>query len=320
MRALIVGAGAVGQVYGRHLQAGGADVGFLVKPAHADQARAGFTLYPLNRSRARRAQPEQMTGFEIFTGREAVAKQTWDQVYLTVSSPALRAGNWFAELAPAIASATLVLLQPGPEDRAFVMRSLPPGQIVDGLITAVCYRAPMPVEAGRFPRPGVAYWFPPLARCLLSGAPPRVGPVLAALRAGRLPARRVPDVHALAPFVTALFMPVLAVLEQAGWSFQQLRQGDRLRRAFRAGREAVRVAARREGRSPPLGLNLIGPWAVRALMRLGPLVTPMDLQSYLQVHFTKVGEQTRDILRHYVDGGRAAGLPVETLQNVAALG
>jgi hypothetical protein len=300
--------------------AGGAEVGFLVKPAHADQARVGLTLYPLNRPRARRTAPEQQAGFQVFTSAQEVEQQRWDQVYLAVSSTALRAGTWFAQLAPAIASATLVLLQPGPEDRAFVLRSLPPGQIVDGAITAVCYRAPLPVEAGRFPRPGVAYWFPPLASCLLSGPAQRLKPVLAALRAGRLPARRVRDVQALAPFATALFMPVLAMLEQVGWSFQRLRQGDQLRRAFRAGREAMRVEARRQGRRPPLALGLVGPWTVRTLMRLAPLVTPMDLQAYLQAHFTKVGDQTRDILRHYVEGGRAAGLPVETLQNLSALG
>ena len=38
MRALIVGAGAVGQVYGLHLQRGGAEVGFFVKERQAAQA------------------------------------------------------------------------------------------------------------------------------------------------------------------------------------------------------------------------------------------------------------------------------------------
>jgi hypothetical protein len=80
------------------------------------------------------------------------------------------------------------------------------------------------------------------------------------------------------------------------------------------------VAARTRGPRPPPGLRLLGPWTVRALTRLAPLVTPMDLRAYLEAHFTKVGDQTRDILRHYVDAGRAAGLPVETLQQVAALG
>lgn len=35
MKVLVVGAGSVGQVLGAHLQAGGAQVEFLVKPAYA---------------------------------------------------------------------------------------------------------------------------------------------------------------------------------------------------------------------------------------------------------------------------------------------
>ena len=49
MRVLIVGAGAVGQVYGHHLQRGGAEVTFLVKPRYETDARAGFTLWRLRR-------------------------------------------------------------------------------------------------------------------------------------------------------------------------------------------------------------------------------------------------------------------------------
>ena len=46
MNVLIVGAGAVGLVYGKHLQAGGATVSFLIKPKHRAQAEAGYALNP----------------------------------------------------------------------------------------------------------------------------------------------------------------------------------------------------------------------------------------------------------------------------------
>jgi len=35
------------------------------------------------------------------------------------------------------------------------------------------------------------------------------------------------------------------------------------------------------------------------------------------VHFTKVGDQTRDMLRHTLEQGRAAKLPVEALAKIA---
>jgi ketopantoate reductase len=48
MKVLMVGAGAVGQVFGWHLQAGGAEVGFHVKREHAERIRAPLLLYPGN--------------------------------------------------------------------------------------------------------------------------------------------------------------------------------------------------------------------------------------------------------------------------------
>ena len=52
-RVLIVGAGAVGQVYGWYLSRGGAEVSFYVKEKYLEDARAGFALYPLNTRRTR---------------------------------------------------------------------------------------------------------------------------------------------------------------------------------------------------------------------------------------------------------------------------
>lgn len=311
-RVLVVGAGAVGQVYARHLAAGGAEVTFLVKPAHAAEVRAGLTLYPLNRPRAQRTSPVLLTGYGVIDDLAEVAQQSWDHVYLTISSTALRAGDWFAGLARAIHRATLVLLQPGPDDRAFVERHVPADQIVEGVITVISYRAPLPGET-RFPSPGVAYWFGPLAASPMSGPPDRLEPVLAALRAGELPARRHPDIGDSSVFPTAVFMPLLAALEGAGWSFRALLRSQRLREAVAAGREALRVMAHRRGRPAPLVMRLLGPLALRAVLAIAPRIMPFDLETYLRVHFTKVGDQTRDFLRTYLAQGRSAGLPTDAL-------
>ena len=47
LRVCIVGAGAVGQVYGLHLQRGGAEVSFLVRDKYAEETAAGMVLHPL---------------------------------------------------------------------------------------------------------------------------------------------------------------------------------------------------------------------------------------------------------------------------------
>jgi ketopantoate reductase len=311
MRALVVGAGAVGQVYGHHLARGGAEVSFLVKPAHGPELAGPLTLYPLNRPHRLRTQPVTFGGFGVLTDPAEVARERWDQVYLTVSSTALRAGGWFARLAAALGEATLVLLQPGPGDRRFVEDRVPPERIVQGVITLIGYRAPLPGET-RFPRPGVAYWFPPLAPSLMSGA--RLAPVLAALRAGGLPARRHRNIGAISSFPTALLMPLMATLELAGWSFRTIREPGRLALAAQAAREALRVMAHHEGRPAPWPLRLVNrPLAVRLALVLAPRLMPLDIESYLRAHFTKVGDQTRDFLRTYLNLGKAAGLPTVAL-------
>src|SRR4051812_41531139 len=142
MKALVVGAGAVGQAYAYHLARGGAEVSFLVKPAHAAELAGPLTLYPLNRPRRQRTRPVSFHRFQVLTGFDAVAAQPWDQVYLTISSTALRAGDWFSRLAPALGQAPLVLLRPGPDDRRFVTERMPEEQIVQGVITLISYRAP----------------------------------------------------------------------------------------------------------------------------------------------------------------------------------
>ena len=317
MRALVIGAGAIGQVYGRHLAQGGAQVTFLVKPEHEANTRSGLTLYRLNRSRRRRTEPERLTGYGVCTRVSDTASAQWDQVYLATSSTALRAGPWFGDLSSAIGDATVVLLQPGPEDREFVVAHVPEHRIVQGIITVISYRAPLPGET-RFPEPGIAYWFPPLTPSPLSGAAARVVAVVHALRRGGLPARRIADVASRGAFGAALLMPVIAVLESVGWRLDALRHRAHLALAIRAGREAMDIVAQRRGRHPPLALRLAGhALVVRSLLRVAPLATPFDLETYLRVHFTKVGDQTRDALRTYLAWGRTARLPTEALAKVS---
>ena len=315
MRALVVGAGAVGQVFGYHLHRGGAEVSFLVKPKYAEECRAGFTLYPLNHRR-RRAEPRRFTGPGVLTTDDEVAAGRWDQVYLTVSSTALR-GPWLAGLARAVGDATVISLQPGIEDRKVVLAHVPDERLVSGLISLISYAAPLPGET-RFPEPGMAYWFPPLSPSPFSGPSARVDAVVAALRAGGLPAKRHPNVPGLAGFPSAVMMPYLVALEASGWSFDRL--GENAPTAARAAREAVEVVAARPeaGRRPPFIGLAARPFVVRAGLWLGRMVIPLDLETYLREHFIKVGDQTRLMMVQYIDHARSHGLPSSALESLSS--
>jgi hypothetical protein len=313
MNVLIVGAGAVGQVFGRHLARGGAEVTFLVKPKYADECRRGFTLYQL-----RSLKPVRLDGCGVIASPDDAAKQAWDQVYLTVSSTALRDGDWLAALGRATGDATIVKLQPGLHDRTYVSERIAPERIVDGQIGFLSYHAPLPGET-RFAEPGMAYWFFP-GKSPFSGPPARVDAVVAALRAGKLPAKRVLDVPRAGAYPAAILNAFVLSLEAAGWSFRAMRKDGHAALGARAAREAIRVVGHELGARPPLGARLAArPFAFRAMSRIAPAFIPCDFETYMRVHFTKVGDQMRLGLASYLELGRRAALDIAALDELTRL-
>ncbi|MFT5431366.1 MAG: ketopantoate reductase [Myxococcota bacterium] len=316
MNVLLIGAGAVGQVYGRHLQRGGADVSFFVREKYADACRAGLVVYPLNESRSRK--PIEFTGFGVVTTVEEVAASTWDQVWLCVSATALE-GDWLAPLLGAIGSATLVSLQPGLEVKGRLAKHVPEAQIVMGMIGFISWQAPLPrTEADGpdpkpVPTPGMVYWFPPMSPSPFSGPDARVDPLVAALKRGDCPTRKTSDAAGAAAGPTALMMSILTALELESWSFSQLLKSDSVQLAADAAHEALDVVGSQLNNKQRMIKFAARPWIIRLILRLGPRVVPFDLEVYIRYHFTKVGDQTQMLIDSYIEDGAASALPVTTL-------
>jgi 2-dehydropantoate 2-reductase len=305
---LVVGAGAVGQVFALHLARGGAEVAFLVRPKYAKECARGFTLYRLG---GRTLATESLTCRAVTSAADA-AREHWDQVYLTVSSNALR-GDWLGELGRATGDATVVMLQPGLDDHAYVAEHVAPGRIVDGVINFLSYHTPLPGET-RFPAPGMAYWLFP-GRAPFSGEDGHVRAVVAALRAGKLPAKRVDDVHTSNAFGAALLSMFVAALEASEWSFRTMRVGGNATLGGRAAAQAMRVVGHEVAHRRPLGLWFAArPFAFRAVLRLAPRIAPLDIEAYMKAHFTKVQEQMRGSLHTYLDRGRTATLDITAIE------
>jgi ketopantoate reductase len=314
-RVLLVGAGAVGQVFGKYLQAAGCELSFLVKDPYAEEARRGYTLYELGLS-SRSYTPTPFSHFEVLVSVQDVAAQPWDQVWLCVSSTALRAGSWVEELARATGDATWIMLQPALDDRDWLLQWVPPERLVSGMIPFISFHAPLkPGEP--VPVPGTAFWFPPLARGPFSGPRERLDEVLRTLRAGGYPAQRHGDAARAAAIPSAVLTAFIDELESVDWRFDRLLERDSLERLQRAAREAVRVAAWRTRTSASAVLPLLRPVLFRLLLPLASRLVPFDLETYLRVHFTKVAAQTRWMMREYIDLGMKAGLPVQNLQAAA---
>ncbi|NUN14966.1 MAG: ketopantoate reductase [Myxococcales bacterium] len=311
MNMLIVGAGAVGQPYGYHLKQGGASVSFYVRPKVAEEVRRGVVLYPLNRSR--RPDPVFFREYDVLSTLEEVAAKKWDAVWLCISSTALRTG-WFEEFVRVIGEAVVVSLQPGFEDKEWLLQYVPQQRLVRGMITVISYQAPL--EGESWPQPGVAYWFPPLSPLPLSGNANHVKPLVHLLKKGGCAAREHASVGKLSAAPTAILMPHLLALEAAGWSFRRLVRGDRLGLAAKGSREALRVVGRKNGMSTWLAALCTRPLLFRIGLRLLPRFFPFDIETYLKYHFTKVGDQTRMFVRAYIDAAARWGLSNESLREL----
>ncbi|GAA2650310.1 hypothetical protein GCM10010412_016000 [Nonomuraea recticatena] len=295
-KVLVVGAGALGQVFGSWLAEGGAEVSFLVRQGREGWAEDGVELFRLRKGRpavGRRLVPHQVIS--------RPPREAWDMVWLCVDSPALR-GDWTRELRAAAGAATVVTIGQDPHDLDTLAGVWPRESIVQVTPTLLAYQAPLEAEV---PGQGVAYWVPPGSAMGAAGA--RAPQVIDALRRGGARVRRVRKAGS-GEVAAARMVPYIAAIESAGWSLRAVRR--RLGGAAAASREAVAVTAAQHGGRPPLSVPA---WAVGLALRALPLLTPFDLQRYLEAHFTKVGAQTRLMLDGWIADGAARALPVTHL-------
>jgi 2-dehydropantoate 2-reductase len=310
MKVLVVGAGAVGAVYGWHLHRAGHEVHFFVKAKYADEVSAGLTLHRLGR---RGAQRQEWSGPRVVTDPAAVARERWDQVWFTLSSDALR-GELASQLLAAVGAATVVCLQPDLEDADYVRgRVGTPEQVVHGLINLISYQSPLPGAEGP---DGVAYYLPAFSPTPFSGSPPRVRDVVEALKAGGMSASAVANVAPMAATATAVMQPLIAALEINQWRLTTLPASQALRMGLDAARETLAVAQQATGAKTGRFRPLLWPWIWRLLLPLSASMLPLPLERYLRYHFSKVGVQTRLMLETYIRLGRQQGQDTQALQRL----
>ncbi|WP_230467392.1 ketopantoate reductase family protein [Lujinxingia vulgaris] len=302
MRILIVGAGSVGQLYGLHLARAGEEVHVLVRPRYAEGARRGYRLYERRRDFKQHA---IFTPDGVWTDAEELPRGHFDAVILAIPSTGLK-GPWLASLARSLGDATLITLTPGLDDVAIIAEHIDRDQIVRGLITSVSYPAPLPGES--CPQPGTAYWFPPLTPALFEGPSNRVTPIVNALKRGHMSSKSVRGLAEKAAFGSGLLMPIVAHMETVGWRLDRLRD-EKLSELVATMSQIRAILEATLGASAPLPMRLLTPATVKLLTRIAPRVPPFNFEVYLQVHFTKVGAQTRMFLDDYVAKGQAHNLP-----------
>lgn len=299
----MVGAGALGQVFGLWLTEGGASVTYEGRQGRdSGDARTLFRLRRFGRPVPGQLRPAGPA--------DGPADGAWDAVWLCVPSPALHE-PWVRALRDRIdtgastgtgtGTATIVTIGQDPRDLPALTEIWPAERIVQLVPSVLAHRTPA----------GIAYWLPPGTAHTVHGTDDRVRPVITALRAAGVRVRRARRPGA-AELGAARMIPYIAALEAADWSLPALRA--HLTTPAAATREAVTVTAALLHRPRPR--PHVPALAAGLVLRVLPVLAPFDLPRYLRTHFTKVGGQTRDMLDAWITEGTARGLPVTALREL----
>ncbi len=317
MKVLIIGAGAVGLVYGRHLADAGARVSLFVRPSRRDEALAGTNLTRVRVVGARKT--ARFVPDAVVTSAEQARALDVDQAWVATSTNALDE-PWLEALLAALPRAVVVFLQPG-EDVLARMKQLVPDDArrVRGAISMASWVSPLPGSTD--PRevatpPGIAYVLPPLGPSGFEG--PRAKEIVELLSRGGCPAT-LTDVTTSLAVGSSLLLPHMVALEAGGWKLSRLASRELALLAAGASREALAIAC--------AGLGIPSPFAARSLTRalttqiaarLAALLVPFDLEVYLRVHFLKVRDQTLLLIAESTKHGRARSLPTTFLERLRA--
>ncbi|MEQ3724699.1 2-dehydropantoate 2-reductase N-terminal domain-containing protein [Alcanivorax sp.] len=314
MNILIVGAGAVGLVYGQYLSMAGHRVTFFVKEQHRDGLKSGVSM--IKKRRLLKDEVRHFSAFSLLSQWDHAAEQEWDFVFLAISSDALRALP-FATVHTAIADATLLMLQPSETDYEVLREYWREEAIVKGMINMVSYYHPLPGEAplenGEAIR--VAYYLPPTAMPL-SGTRAQVLELEALLRDSGVACKRVDDAVSASLLPNAILMTFLCALEDSDWDFATLRRDRQLLAQLVAAQKALLTCLAQQ-EAPPQQRAMhwtakgLSRWLYQTGLWVAPLAMPFSLQAYLQAHFMKVRTQTQLYMDDYCrqcDDAALAGL------------
>ena len=303
---LIIGSGAVGAVYAQAITKAGGNAAFLVRNPDSPNCTMPRTLY---RYKLRGGYQEEQQQLDTFGQMEDAKTQQWDQIWLCTPSDAL-SSDWLQQQIAAIDPATpLIAWTPDITD-IDKLRQLHQGAICQGLIGLISFQSPLPGQ--NEPPPGIAYVPLPGAATLNDDEHGRE--VCQLLKTGGIPANTRKDLPWWEARAAGVNICLMAALEQEDWSLVRLRRSPKLDLAIRAADEAVEGSAAYLGVSSklfhytPIGL------IVRTIMVLGPKLSPIPLETYLQYHFSKVGNQTRQIISSWQDYCKASNLPYSNLQ------
>jgi hypothetical protein len=316
MKVLMVGCGAVGQVFGLFLQKAGVELGLYDLPATADRLKqalnhGGMPLFQISRSRGQDPSAHHLENYQVLMDFGGCQRFKPDQIWFTTPSPVYHS-EWFREFLQNMPSGRVVCFAPEGARSEFYPESVDKDRLVFGGITFMAWQGDLEGSGGR--PEGVNFWLSPLAI-------PLTGTEKACVEVGQLMKRaglRADIQRQASPMqasVTAVMTAFVAGMELSGWSFVAFRKSPWLNRAAAGSREAV--LSQLSGASI-FAKTLLGILSSSAALFLAtfflPLLFPFDLEKYLKFHYLKTRDQTLTLLDVFATDGKRRGLPVENIR------
>jgi hypothetical protein len=81
-------------------------------------------------------------------------------------------------------------------------------------------------------------------------------------------------------------------------------------------REASAIGARERGARVPLAHRLLRPYHLGLLLNLGARLAPMDMERFFEYHYTKVRDQSLDMLQTWLHLADRHDLPADALREL----
>jgi ketopantoate reductase len=316
MKVLMVGCGAVGQVFGLFLQKAGVELGFYARPGSAGRLQqaleqGGIPLFQISYLHRRDPIVHRLQSYQVVTGVAESQRFEPDQIWFTTPSPVYYS-EWFRDFLREVPSHRVVCFAPEGRRAEFFPDSRAEDRLVFGGITFVSWQRDLEQGGGR--PEGVNFWLPPLAIPLV-GTQEACREVAHLLKqAGFRVMFGKPDSHAQAA-VSAVMTASVAGLELSGWSLGAFRKSPWLKRAARGAREAALSQLSAAGIFTGMLLGIpLSSMGLRLATFLLPLLFPFELEKYLRFHYLKTRDQTLALLDVFAKDGKRRGLPVDNIQ------
>lgn len=323
MNILIVGAGAVGLVYGHHFSRAGHQVTFLVKEKYQEKLnqqrnndeddQPGVILYHLNKDK-KLSKPQYFTHFKTITDWNQV--QGFDLIALAISSNALRQlPRDHINQALQNNNSDLLMLQPSMTDFEYLNKVIPARKIFQGMISLISYQTD---EVNHLIKPaGTAYYLAPMPMPISASIvdknnshdiQQRLKTIVSLFKNAGISAKSVDSAIDDSRLPSAFLMTFLCALEAANWEFKQLRKTPELLQKLSAAQQALLPRQiignglmnrfKRSFASMLMKL-LLRPSVYKLLLKTAPWFVPLPLEAYLKKHFLKVRPQTVIYMQEY---------------------